>query len=300
MSSLGDCLSKYSVVSIIGMSKNAGKTSVLNHLLNFYKKTNLTVALTSIGRDGEDLDIVTGTKKPKIFVSRGSIIATSEALIGLSDITCEILEVTDFNTPLGRTIIVRALSAGFVQVGGASISCDLSEILKCLKSYKVDKILIDGAISRKSISSPLLAEAVVLCVGASLASDMGEVINRTKFAAQMLMLPELASEGKKIVIEGAVTDTKVNSLIYSGDNLKGVQLVCEDPSKILIKQDTYEKLKDRGGTFAVKNPSNLVAITVNPMSARGLCFPKGEFFSKMDAAVDVPVFDVGVIPPQFA
>ena len=292
MSHLGDCLSEYGVITLIGMSKNAGKTTVLNHLLEHCKKNNLTAALTSIGRDGEDVDIVTGTRKPKIYVPRGCIIATAQALLGLSDITSEILDVTDFNTPMGRIILARAISAGFVQVGGPSISCHLSEILKSLKTYHVDKVLIDGAISRKSTSSPLLAQAVVLCAGASLASDMGDVILRTKFAARMLSIPKAASEAEHTYITGAVTDAKIKSLLHSGENLSGVQIGCEDPSKILISQGAYEKLMARGASLVVKNPANLAAITVNPLSVRGYSFSKDEFLQRMAEAVNVPVFDV--------
>ena len=59
-----DIVSKYRSVSFIGMSKNAGKTTTLNF---FIEKTRgvKTLGLSSIGRDGESLDRVTGTEKPK-------------------------------------------------------------------------------------------------------------------------------------------------------------------------------------------------------------------------------------------
>ena len=292
MNSLGDRLSRYKIISLIGMSKNAGKTTVLNYLLNHYKRSSLTVAITSIGRDGEDIDIATGTTKPKIYVPSGSIIATAEVLLGLSDITYEVLEVTDFNTPMGRIIIVRARSAGFVQIGGASISCRLSEILKILQTFNVNKVLIDGAISRKSTSNPLLAEAVVLCVGASLSNDMGEVICKTKHAVSMLMLPKAKPEARNISINGALTDSKINSLLYSGENLDGTQIICEDPSKVLISKSIYEKLITRSAILSAENPANLVAIAVNPVSVRGYGFPKDVFLQRMAEEVRLPVFDV--------
>lgn len=40
-----------------------------------------SIALTSIGRDGERSDLVTNTKKPEIFVYDGTIIATAEKLL---------------------------------------------------------------------------------------------------------------------------------------------------------------------------------------------------------------------------
>ena len=54
-------------VSIIGMCKNAGKTTVLNRLIQELSHSGQVLALTSIGRDGEDKDLVTGTKKPGIY-----------------------------------------------------------------------------------------------------------------------------------------------------------------------------------------------------------------------------------------
>ena len=305
-SRLGDCLNGHLVTALVGMSKNAGKTTVLNHLLGHFRQGGMTVAITGIGRDGEDTDIVTGTKKPKIYVPPGSIVATAEALLGLSDITPEIIEATGFRTPMGRVIIARALSAGFVQLGGPSVSCQLSELLKTLKAHKAGKVLIDGAVSRKSASSPHLAQAVVLCTGASLASSMDEVVRSTRFAAGMLMLPPPrgpAATGQaspappdddcvQVRVCGALTNAKINNLLASGRVLRGTEIICDDPSKILISQSTCEKLAARGASLAVESPANLAAIAVNPVSARGFSFKKDVFLQKMAEAVPVPVFDV--------
>ena len=48
-------------MSIVGMCKNAGKTTMLNWLLEQGKLQGV-LGLTSIGRDGESTDIVTGTE----------------------------------------------------------------------------------------------------------------------------------------------------------------------------------------------------------------------------------------------
>ena len=54
-------------MSIVGMCKNAGKTTMLNWLLAHTGRRQI-LGLTSIGRDGESTDVVTGTEKPSIFV----------------------------------------------------------------------------------------------------------------------------------------------------------------------------------------------------------------------------------------
>ena len=65
-------------MSIVGMCKNAGKTTMLNWLLTGGHLRG-TLGLTSIGRDGESTDVVTGTEKPGIFVKEGTLIATASS-----------------------------------------------------------------------------------------------------------------------------------------------------------------------------------------------------------------------------
>ena len=69
-------LKDYKRLSIIGMEKNVGKTTVLNKLIEDIGLQK-TIGLTSIGRDGEDTDVVTNTHKPRIYVNQGTIIATA-------------------------------------------------------------------------------------------------------------------------------------------------------------------------------------------------------------------------------
>ena len=322
MANLGTLLENYKTVSLVGMAKNAGKTTALNYLIEHNAKRDIPLALTSIGRDGEELDIVTATKKPKIYVPKGSVIATAEGLLGLADITAEIHKCMDINTPMGRILIVRARSGGFVQLGGAPTTGQTLEIVAEFWKLGIGKILIDGAISRKNISNPTLAEAVVLCTGASLAENIGTVVKKTLHAAEILMLPAYIANGNKMFnstkathknqeqctgrglpfpgddsptpffFQGAVTDAKITAFLHSGDEVKNRIFVAEEPSKILIGAKAYEKLLARGGKLCVKSTANLAAITVNPVSPKGFTFPKEEFLHEMSNAVGVPVFDV--------
>ena len=77
--SLAELVENSSCMAIAGIEKNAGKTTVLNYLLqNSRKKVE---AITSIGYDGEEIDQVTATDKPRIYVSRGTLVATARDLI---------------------------------------------------------------------------------------------------------------------------------------------------------------------------------------------------------------------------
>ncbi|MCL2350738.1 MAG: hypothetical protein FWC67_04585, partial [Defluviitaleaceae bacterium] len=279
----------YRTISLIGLGKNVGKTTVLNCLVG---RMGGKLGLTSVGRDGEDVDVVTQTSKPRIFVRAGTIVATAEGLLALCDISMEILAVKDWSTPMGRVVVVRALSAGFVQLGGPSMTAQLAELLKDLESFDIDKILIDGAISRKSLAAPSVADAAILCTGAAISPRMDIVIAKTRHAVSMLTLPKAAEDADCIPMPGAISDSKLKELVTSGTNLKNKTILADDPSKILITPETYEKLLIKQATLAVKTPINLAAVTINPISPSGIAFDPAEFLAKMCGALSIPVFNV--------
>ena len=95
---LTQILNPYHTISIIGLAKNAGKTTTLNHIIQGFNSQNSRIALTSIGRDGENIDIATGTDKPRIFVRKNTVVITTHGLLSLCDITLEILAATNIST----------------------------------------------------------------------------------------------------------------------------------------------------------------------------------------------------------
>ena len=172
MLSIFQMVQKYDSISIIGMNKNVGKTTTLNHILK-EARGKISLGLTSIGRDGEEQDIVTGTEKPKIYVERGTLIATAKQCLLNSDITREILKTTGFNTPMGEIIICRALSDGYVDLGGPSVNSHMTLICDELKRFGSKLVIVDGALSRKTFASPSITNATILSTGAALSKSMG-------------------------------------------------------------------------------------------------------------------------------
>ncbi|MCL2361570.1 MAG: hypothetical protein FWC73_07145 [Defluviitaleaceae bacterium] len=274
--SLPELLSPYRVITIIGMAKNSGKTTTLNHLIKAFRQ----VSLTSIGRDGESVDVVTGTDKSRIFVYKNTVIATAEKLLPLCDISKEILDVTGISTPLGRVVIVRALSDGFVQLGGPSIAAQIADLLPHLPG---DKILIDGAVSRKTQAN--IGDAVVLCTGASFSPSMVETIRETRHIVEIFNLHKF--EGKNyIYIPGAVMDSVLHGI------KEGETIVAEDPGKILISSTTYDRLRAKKVTLAVRTPLRLAALTINPTSPYNTGYSPNDFLEKMQEAVTIPVYNL--------
>lgn len=316
-----DLLSGYSSLSIIGMCKNAGKTTVLNHILRH--SGDIPLGITSIGRDGESSDTVTKTKKPGIYIQKGSIIATAAGLLPLCDITKEILENTYIPTPMGEVIVMRALSDGNIQIAGPSIIEQLISLSADFRRFGAEKIIIDGAVSRKTLCTRSLAEATVLCTGASCGRSIDAVIEDTAHVCEILTLPEardrelffntadkisilkdnelfplpdnpedaLRDGGAAIYIHGAITDAFMRPFLMS-PGIRDVRFVCSDAGKILLSRDIYSKMKRRGFYIEVLFGIRLVAVTVNPFSAYGMHFDGAELLEKMRAAVQVPVIDV--------
>ena len=112
-----------SPVTVIGLCKNAGKTTAMRRLMAELGDERL--ALTSVGRDGERTDLVTGTEKPDLYLKAGDLFATARGMITLCDATLEVVDLTDVMTPLGPVAIFRTLSDGYVQLAGPSAAGQL-------------------------------------------------------------------------------------------------------------------------------------------------------------------------------
>jgi hypothetical protein len=290
-------------LSIVGMCKNAGKTTVLNWLLS--RSRVRVLGLTSIGRDGESTDVVTGTEKPGIFVSEGTLIATAKDMLALSDVTQEIVYTTGIPTPLGEVVLVRARSAGSVQLAGPSITSQLKTVSDLFFSLGAEQTIIDGALGRKSLGARSVAEGVILCTGASYDMRMEKVVSDTANSFRLMNLKKaerVPAESEKPLVDtlketgealipGALTDAAVVPLLKNGV-LKNARLVVRDPSKVLLSPDTLDKLAIRNVSLETIEAAKVLCVTVNPVSAYGWKFDADAFLSAMTAAVDVPVINV--------
>ena len=300
---LKESIDRTRTLSIVGMCKNAGKTTVLNRLLA--ESHDRVLGLTSIGRDGESVDVVTGTDKPGIFVHAGTLIATAKDMLALADITQEIVYTTGIPTPLGEVVLVRAKSAGNVQLAGPSITSQLKTVSDLFFSLGAEQTIIDGALGRKSLGARAVADGVILCTGASYDMRMEKVVADTANIFRIMNLKKaktLPAESDKpladvlkacgeALVPGALVDSAVVPLLKSGA-LRNVRLVVKDPSKVLLSPDTLDKLAIRNVALETVEKAEVLCVTINPVSAYGWKFDADAFMKAMTAAVDVPVINV--------
>ena len=202
---LYDLVKPYGSAAVIGMCKNAGKTTVLNGLIRAFNAADELIGLTSIGRDGERSDLVTNTKKPEIFVQNGTLFATAAQAVELGTVSREILDVTDMSTPMGNVVLLRAMSDGYVQLAVPSMTAQLKSIRDELFSFGAKHVFLDGALSRKSLSMPSLSDAAILCSGASYSPDMDKTVQDTAYCAEIMNLEQtkldFSMHTSKLVIE---------------------------------------------------------------------------------------------------
>lgn len=317
-----------SPVTVIGLCKNAGKTTAMRRLMAELGEERL--ALTSVGRDGEGTDLVTGTEKPDLYLKAGDLFATARGMLCLCDATLEVVGLTDVMTPLGPVAIFRTLSDGYVQLAGPSAAGQLTPLCREFEALGAQRVLIDGAAGRKSLAGAGVEGVALLCTGASLDRDMELVVAETahtcwlferttpdaptlrqaldgleaRFAlftpeGEPLELPLDESGGPRwnklprkplaVWAAGGITDPLLKTLARRG---APTLLVAADATHVLAGRSALELFLRNGGELRVRRKLTIAAVAANPWSAYGWHFQPEKFISALRQAIDLPVVNV--------
>ncbi|MDE5420151.1 hypothetical protein L3049_19340 [Labilibaculum sp. DW002] len=326
-------IEKYKSLSIVGLEKNTGKTECLNYVLSRLSGSTKQIALTSIGVDGENTDAVTQTHKPEIEVYEGMIFVTSELHYKQRKLISEIVDISRQSTSLGRLVTAKALSKGKVLLSGPASNHSIKELIADLKNKGVELCIVDGALSRKSLGSPAVTDAMILATGAALSANIPQLVYKTKYVYDLIQLPEidrylkaqlaevengiwaidsvgnvidtgissvlliekakdkLFKKGNRIFVNGAITD-KFLEFLKNQKQISEINLVVRDFTRVFAKPETYYAFLKRGGQMQVLNKTNLLAITINPVSPDGYRLNSDELKSALQDKVNIPVYDI--------
>ena len=183
-------------LAVIGLVKNAGKTTVVNALM---ANCAHLFGLTSLGLDGERVDHLTGLAKPSIAPPAGTLIATTRGSLERSHYGMEILEELPFHTPLGRVVIGRAVSEGKIEVSGPTTLAELRVTIEALQAHGADQVLVDGAINRIGSASPRVSDGVVVATGGMVGDTVDDIVETTVATLDMLMLPVVSAATRALV-----------------------------------------------------------------------------------------------------
>ena len=318
-------------VSIVGLEKNTGKTETLNYVLSRLKTMGTQIALTSIGVDGEQTDSVTQTPKPEIVIPKGMIFVTSETHYAQKKLVSEILDVSEKRTALGRLITARALSEGKVILSGPAETAGVRKLIDKMKQFSVQTTVVDGALSRLSLASPAVTDAMILATGAALSANIPQLVRETAFVKRLIELPQIeAALAEKLQMlnqglwaidaNGKVHDLEIPSvflfdkretdifrfgtrIFVSGaisDKIlsflrrqnKKVELIVSDFTKIFVTQKEFSAFLRSGNSLKTILRSKLIAVTINPAAPNGFVLDSETLQQEMEKALGVPVYDV--------
>lgn len=181
-------------LSLIGLSKNVGKTTTTNSLLETLVGERLyqarELALTSLGLDGEVVDALTGLPKPRYIPQQGLLVATTTDLLQQAKgVETEQLLRLPGRTALGLVVIARIRRAGQLAIAGPTLLKEIRFALERLSEYGARLSIVDGAINRLGAAAPAVTDACILCTGTSAGATPELVAHRTADTLARLTIP---------------------------------------------------------------------------------------------------------------
>lgn len=189
-------------LAIIGSEKNAGKTTTLNHLIQAARETAYPrpLALTSIGRDGEGEDVVTGGQKPRIYINAGTYVLTGQKSLAAADALLDIRALTGVRDAMGEIVLARALSDGFVELLGPSRAQDLNVCEQVLRAEQAECFyIVDGALSRQSSAANDLTDGLIYALSAGEAHNPQELLSKARHLLGLLRVPAVSFETHDLI-----------------------------------------------------------------------------------------------------
>jgi hypothetical protein len=270
-------------------------------------------------------------EKPRIVLERGSLVASTDALVRASGLTHERLARTGMRTPLGEVVIERLAERGAVEVAGPSAAEELREVSDAMIGFGAEIVLIDGSIDRRAASSPAVVDGLVMATGAVLSEEIEAVVAATKDAVDLVRLPAVdgapasastdGSEeimlGRSLVlgaepaeiaallrehpsastfnVEGALSERFLEGLLTARSERAGreLRIVVGDPTKVFLTRRGPDWYRRQGLAIEVLRMIRLQAITVNPVAPQSHRFESKRLRELIEAAIaDVPVIDV--------
>lgn len=321
-------LMNFETLSVVGLEKNTGKTETLNYIINNLKD-KIKIGITSIGIDGETIDMVTKTKKPEITIYDNMYFATTEKYFKLKKINAEIFYLSKRETSLGRILIAKANEEGQILLSGPSTSVWLKDIIDKMKNIDKMKIIVDGALSRVSSSSPAITESVILSTGAALSLTEKSIVDKTVYKIELMKIESVnydlflklikLSDGIYSLDEGIkklpyktllsvgdididkygyiyyITGVLNNSFVKKILTKKHVDkytIIVKDYTKIFLDKSIFNKFIKLGGKIKVLQKVDLKAVTYNPISPEGFVIDSEPIMKSIKEKTGVTIIDV--------
>jgi hypothetical protein len=269
---------------VVGIGKNVGKTVTMRAVYEAACDAGLRIGLTSIGRDGEAVDMGDAQPKPRLFLRPGTAIATARDVLPRSP-AAEMLDLSPLQTAAGGLVFVRVAQGAFYELVGPPTASGVREAVDILSRYS-ELTIVDGAIDRVAALAGG-SDAIVIAGGASAVGTMQEAVDAMRALAERLGVARFDPAEPAVRIEGALTAARAARLIAARESR---QVVVRDPTQIAITgkaaSHAFAHLRIR-----CERPLHVVAATVASIG-RERSFEPREFARAVAGATGLPTFDV--------
>jgi hypothetical protein len=274
-------------VVVVGTAKNAGKTTTFNALRAVAARRGVSVAVTSIGRDGEPSDALDAQPKPRVRLAPGTIVALPAGLVPRSPA----LAILGWGaeSALGTTIFARVVLPTTCEIAGPPTAGAMRATIERLCRLGTGPVFVDGAIDRVAA----LAggdDAVIVATGAASGATLARVAAVAADTVARLTLPgrdPLRERARVIVVAGALDARDAEELLADAFD---ATVVVEDPTRIAVRGALFAKLR-AAVDLRCERPLRVVACTTSPVGRDSALAPRA-LVDAVARATGLPTFDV--------
>jgi molybdopterin-guanine dinucleotide biosynthesis protein len=242
---------------------------------------NVSEQQTSLGR------LVTARAKGRGKVLISGPADTSWLKTIIKDMASLNVDTTIVDGALSRLSLGSpAVTESIVLATGAAVSCNITQLVRKTK-FVYDLINIEEY--EASIKDELINKTKGIW-----AIDADGVLHDLDIPSVFLLeknKDKLFTHGTVIYVTGAISDKLLNFLRIQ-KNVKDIVLIVKDFTKIFLTPQAYNAYLKRGGRIKVLMRTNLIAVTVNPVSPEGYVLDSLTLREAMSEALQIPVYDI--------
>lgn len=270
---------------VVGTGKNVGKTVAMRAIADAAAARGLCAGLTSIGRDGEAVDVADALAKPRLFLLQGTLVATARNLLPTHP-AAEIVDFTPWTTASGPVVLARVRQPAFYELAGPATANGVRACVRRFAELGCDQIIVDGALDRVAALAGG-TDAIIISAGASAARTMEEAVDDARALAARLRVPGVDQRAPLLRLHGALTASDAARLVAQREER---QVVVRDPTQIALSGKALLGVLARLNVRC-ERPLHVVAATVASIG-RDRYFEPRAFAQAVAGATGLPTFDV--------